>query len=221
MVKGAFAFNHVGRGDTFNVLSTFVAAFIYFSLLACTPQASAQAVATGGGAVHLANLVFDERTSGGKLNACELVYLIAYEDHIYRRGDAVFLRGAVNMFDAGPGKGVGLGIKITMFDAVGETPKLAPIGYAYLSANGQSYAGKELTKGNAEDGGVILAYDIMALPTLYAALLTGSVEFNFNRNVGASDVAVPVNLFQKHPEIAIRFNECSTTLLEGVLSRLQ
>jgi hypothetical protein len=204
-----------------NIFAAFVAAFVYLGLLACTPQANAQGLATGGGQVALTDLRLDERTTGGKLNACELVYVIVYEDHIYRRGDPVFLRGAFNMFDAGPGKGIGLGLKITMFDVVQEKPKLAPIAYAFLSANGQSYAGKEITEGNAEDGGRLVVYDLLAVPTLYEQLLTGIIELNFNRNVGSSDVTVPVNLFEQHPKVAIDFTQCSDKLLEGVKRRLQ
>jgi hypothetical protein len=202
-----------------SILTTFAAALL--SILACPPRASAQGVATGGGSVALANLAFDERTSGGTLNACELVYTIVYEDNIYRRGDPVVLRGAFNMFDAGEGKGMGLGFKITMFDVVADKPKLAPINYAFISAKGQSYAGKEITTGDAEDGGLLVVYDIVNIPSLYAALLSGNIELNFNRRTGGSDVSVPVNLFEKRSDTALNFIRCSNKLTEGVMRRLQ
>ena len=211
-----------GRSKTHrNIFFAFVAAFTCLGSLACTPHAKAQGVATGGGQVAIADLRVDERTSGGKLNACELVYIILYEDNIYRRGDPVALRGAINMFDAGPGKGIGLALKITMFDLVQNQPKLAPINYAFLSANGHSYAGKERGEAKAEDGGVLVVYDLLALPSLYEDFVTGRIEFNFNRNVGSSDVTVPVNLFEEHPKVAIDFLNCSNKLVEGVQRRLQ
>jgi hypothetical protein len=50
-----------------------------------TVKAEAADMTTGGGQVALVDLRFDERTREGRLDACELVYLLAFEDHIYRR----------------------------------------------------------------------------------------------------------------------------------------
>jgi len=204
-----------------NVFSALVATSLYLGLLDYTQQANAQAVATGGGSVALADLRFTERTAGGKLQACELVYLIAYEDNIYRRGDPVALRGAITVIDAGEKKGIVLGLKITMFDMVQQQAKLAPIHYAFMSANGHSYAGQENAEGNNEEGGLLVAYDLLKVPELYGALLNGAVELNFNRNEGASDVTVPVNLFADHPDMRTNFGNCTAKVIDALRSRLE
>ena len=139
-----------------HVFSACIGTFLYVGLLGYTPQANAESAATGGGGVAVLDIGFTERTSAGKLQACELGYLIAYEDNIYRRGDPVALRGSFTVVQGRDGKGMGLGLKITMFDVVEQQSKLAPINYAFLSANGQSYAGKEHATTNAEDGGLLV-----------------------------------------------------------------
>jgi hypothetical protein len=125
------------------------------------------------------------------------------------------------MVDGGAGKSVGLGLKITMFDVVQEKPVLAPINYAFLSSNGQSYAGKESGKHTSEDGVLLVLYDLLTVPALFEVLLTGDIEFNFNRHADGSDVKVPVNLFAKHAKVAVNFGECSQKLLQAALSRLE
>ena len=74
---------------------------------------------------------------------------------------------------------------------------------------------------NFRKGHVLVVYDLLALPSLYEDLLTGRIEFNFNRNVGSSDVTVPVNLFEEHPKVALDLLNCSKKLVEGVQRRLQ
>ena len=79
--------------------------------LAFTPSA-AQDRATGGGEVLLLDVVVTERMSLGQLDSCEITYLLAYEDYIYRNGLITFLRGSiafaafVSSPDAAPAKAI-------------------------------------------------------------------------------------------------------------------
>jgi hypothetical protein len=110
--------------------------------------------------VMLTDATPTERTVEGHLDACELTYLLAFQDNIYRNGGTVFLRGSfmVSAITADKDKAPGIVFKITAFDLVGEQTQLAPVNYAFVTANNQSFAGTESGKFKCEDGGLCLAY---------------------------------------------------------------
>jgi hypothetical protein len=116
-------------------LVSIIAGFVGALSTACL----AQDVATGGGRVALTDLTFNERTVEGGLDACELTYLVGFEDYIYRKGDLVFLRGSISMsaLSRSPDKPPGIFLKVTAFDLVGANPQFAPLNYVFLSAKGQ------------------------------------------------------------------------------------
>ena len=183
-------------------------------MIICSPAASKDK-ATGGGATRLLDLTTTERMSRGKLDACELTYLLAFEDYIYRNGAVTFLRGSMSFsgFINTPEKGPAFLFKVTAFDLVGESHKLAPLEYAYLSSQGVSYAGKEFVIGTAEDGGLLIGYEAM---TNFSLNFLDPVSLNIMRIGGGSDVAIPVNFMMHDPSIAKKYAACTIKLLDAL-----
>ena len=175
----------------------------------------AQDVATGGGKVVILDLVATERMSLGQLDSCELTYLIAYEDYIYRNGAVTLLRGSANFagFTQASDKGPAYLFKVTAFDVIGEQPYLAPLKYAYLSSTSVSYASKEYFMGVAEDGGLLVGYDALAN---FGLVFTDPIAFNITREGGNSDVSVPIDFMAYSPEASLQHTECVLKLI-GVL----
>jgi len=188
------------------------------AICAATPIIAAEDTATGGGTVALVDLRFDERTRQGRLDACELVYLLGFEDHIYRQGGMTALRGSLSLsaLIEAPNKPPVITLKVTAFDMVGAqpSPQFAPLHYAFLSAKGTSFAGKEAGKFTCDDGGVCMAFSIFDNPTLLEALLDGAFEINVSRTPNGSDVRVPVNFARDKPETAREFAGCTLKLIE-------
>jgi len=188
------------------------------AICAATPIIAAGDMATGGGTVALVELRFDERTRQGRLDACELVYLLGFEDHIYRNGGMSVLRGSLSLsaLIEAPDKPPVISFKVTAFDMVGAqpSPQFAPLHYAFLSANGTSFAGKEAGKFTCEDGGICMAFSVFDNPTLLEALLDGALEINVSRTPNGSDVRVPVNFGRDKPETAREFAGCTLKLIE-------
>ena len=144
-------------------------------------------IATGGGQAALAEATFAARTVQGQLDACEVTYLLALEDFIYKQGQAVFLRGALSLNGATNDKSKPpyFIFKITAFDIVNNRPQFSPLFYAYLSKKRQSYAGKEFVKFQCDDGGLCIGYEILKNADL-TAILNDPFEINFNRTNGGS-----------------------------------
>lgn len=186
-------------------------------ICAALAPVAAQDAATGGGAVTLVDLRIDERTRSGKLDACELVYLIGFEDHIYRRGEVTALRGSLQLsaLIEAPNKPPIVAFKVTAFDIIGaKTHQFAPLHYAFITAKGTSFAGKESGKFTCEDGGVCMAFSVFENERLLEALIDGAFEINVTRQPGGSDVRVPVNFARDKPEVAARFANCTLKLIE-------
>jgi len=179
-------------------------------------QNSNQKRATGGGEVRVMEVVMTERKSRGKLDACELSYILAFEDYIYRNGAITFLRGSLNFagFTADTDRNPAFLFKVTAFDLLAEGHKLAPLEYAYLSTNNISYAGNEYKIIDASDGGLVIAYDIANSSLNFAGPLT----LNIMRKGGRNDVAVPVDFMEADPDAGVRYAACMLNLLE-VLSK--
>ena len=144
-----------------------------------------------------------------------MTYLIAFEDHIYRRGAITFLRGSVSLtgFVATKDKPPAILLKVTAFDLAGENPQFSPLGYGFLSAVGQSYARKEAVVFTCEDGGLCIGYEALKYPELMIAI-GQEFEINFNRAEGKSDVKIPVSFFainwkQRWPSLHV-FPNCWT-----------
>ena len=185
-------------------------------LMTLSAPAAAQDRATGGGAVVLLDLTATERMSRGKLDACELTYLLAFEDHIYRNGAVTFLRGSMNFagFMSAADKPPAFLFKVTAFDLVGETNTLAPLEYAYLSSQGTSYAGKEYFIGAADDGRLLVGYH----PTTsnFSLNFLEPLALNIMRRGGGSDVAIPVDFMMHDPEVASNYIDCEIKLLDAL-----
>jgi hypothetical protein len=150
-----------------------VLALSTIGMLAGSSIVHAEDHATGGGKVFLGDAMLNDRTIEGRLDASELTYVVGYEDYIYRKGDAVLLRGAVSFsgLTKSPNKPPALFLKVTAFDLVGDKTQFAPLHYAFISAKGESFAGKESGKFTCEDGGVCIAYSIFDNPNLFDAIL--------------------------------------------------
>ena len=166
--------------------------------------------------MFLADATLNERTIEGVLDACELTYMVGFKDYIYRKGDVVLLRGAVSLsgLTKSPDKPPAVFLKVTAFDLVGTTTQFAPLHYAFISAKGESFAGKEAGKFTCEDGGVCLAYPILDNPNLFNAILDGEFEINVNRYENSSDVNVPIAIDRDEPEVSKKFAECSLKLMD-------
>ena len=179
--------------------------------------------ATGGGTVEFIELTAHERTIEGELDACELVYLLGFQDHIYRGGATVALRGSVSVtaLRNHPEKEPGIMLKVTAFDFVGSQPRLAPINYAFLSAGPNSFAKKESGTFRCDDGGFCAAYGFFKATGIAEGLIDGEIAITFNRSPGASDVKVPISLAQGKPEAHDRFVRCLLTLLPVIEQKLE
>jgi len=188
-------------------------------LLALASPVASEDKATGGGAVLLLDLTASERKSRGRLDACELTYLLAYEDYIYRNGAVTFLRGSMNFagFVNEPEKGPAFLFKVTAFDLVDETHKLAPLDYAYLSSQGLSYAGKEFAIGAADDGGLVVGYEAFSN---FSLSFLEPLSLNITRQGGSSDVAIPVNFMMHDPGIGTQYAICMGKLLDMLKEKL-
>ena len=169
--------------------------------------------ATGGGEIVILDLVATERMSVGKLDSCELTYLIAYEDYIYRNGAITLLRGSMNFagFTSASDKGPAYLFKVTAFDVVGNQPYLAPLKYAYLSSKSSSYAGKEYVIGAAEDGGLLVGYDAFAH---FGLIFTDPISLNITREGGNSDVSIPIDLMTYNQVTSLQHTECVLKLID-------
>lgn len=187
--------------------------------LAFTPLA-AQDRATGGGEVLLLDVVATERMSLGKLDSCEITYLLAYEDYIYRNGLITLLRGSIAFaaFVSSPDAAPAIVFKVTAFDLEGEQHVLAPLKYAYLNSGGVSYAGKELGVEAAEDGGILIGYDAFANISLNPV---EPISLNITREGGNSDVSIPVDFGMYDPSIIQNYGECMLQLIDVITEKLQ
>jgi hypothetical protein len=176
--------------------------------------------ATGGGQVVVAELEHTNRNSKGQLDACELRYIVAFQDNIYRQGAVTFLRGAVSFMGLiqEADKPPGILLKVTAFDLVGEKPVFAPLSLAYLTANGKSYAGKQSGTFTCEDGGQCVAYNFFDDPDL-AASLGQTFEINITRANGSSDVRVPINVLRDFPKVSADFSNCSLELADLLMRK--
>ena len=188
-------------------------------LLALASPVASEDRATGGGAVLLLDLTISERKSRGRLDACELTYLLAYEDYIYRNGAVTFLRGSMSFigFANEPEKPPAFLFKVTAFDLVGETHKLAPLDYAYLSSQGLSYAGKEFVIGAAEDGGLLVGYEALSN---FSLSFLNPLSLNITKKGGSSDIAIPVNFLMHDPSVGGQYAVCVGKLLDMLQDKL-
>lgn len=175
----------------------------------------AQDRATGGGEVVVMELVATERMSLGRLDSCELTYLLAYEDYIYRNGAITFLRGSMNFagFINDLDKNPTYLFKVTAFDFDGQSYDLSPLKYAYLSTQDISYAGKEFVIGAAEDGGLVVGYDAFSN---IAMSFTDPISLNITREEGSSDVMVPVYFMMHDANVSLQYTECMLQLLSAL-----
>ena len=173
--------------------------------------------ATGGGEVRVMEVVATNRKSRGKLDACEISYILAFEDYIYLDGGITFLRGSLSLagFTNDADREPAFLFKITAFDLLAEGHKLAPLEYAYLSTDNISYAGKESTIIDASDGGLVVAYDVSNSSLNFTEPLT----LNIMRKDGRSDVAVPVNFMEADLNAGVSYAACMLSLLEVLTNK--
>lgn len=184
-------------------------------LMSFSSLAVAQDTATGGGEVVLMELTATERMSRGRLDSCELTYYLVFEDYIYRNGGLTILRGSVNFagFISQPEKSPAFVFKATAFDFDGEAMKLSPLEYIYLTSQGVSYAGKEFAVGEAEDGGLLVGYQVL---DNFSLNFLDPMTFNILRQGGGSDVSIPVDFMAQKPVVSRQYLDCSMKLLKAI-----
>ena len=192
---------------------------ILASLILFISPAFAELKATGGGSVQVIDLTFEKRMSRGRLNGCEISYLLGFEDYVYRQGAVTALRGSLNFygFINAPDKSPAYIFKVTAFDFVEGQYIPAPLDYAYLSNDKASLAGREHVVSQAEDGGLLVGYDALSLADFD---LLGVKAFNVTRAGGSSDVSVPIDLLQINADIYQNFAKCSSELLDNIIQKL-
>lgn len=164
-------------------------------------------VTPGGGSVSLMELDTSERRTRGKLNGCELTYILAFEDYIYRRGAITFLRGSLNLssFDKNPA----FILKVTAFDLQGNDAIDVPLSYAYLSNQTKSYAGMESSIFPSEDGGLMVMYPITSASSLS---FLEPLTINISRKDGKTDLGIPIDVTSHDAEAALKFANCAINL---------
>lgn len=189
-------------------------------MAAASANALAGDSATGGGQVRVMELENTNRMSKGQLDACELRYIVAFEDNIYRQGGITFLRGAVSLMGLiqQADKPPGILLKVTAFDLVGDKPNFAPLSLAYLTANGKSYAGKQSGTFTCDDGGQCVAYSFFDDPDL-AIALSQSFEINITRANGNSDVSVPIRVARDFPKVSVGYSQCTVQLADLLMKK--
>lgn len=181
-------------------------------------SALAESKATGGGAVQVIDLTFEKRMTRGKLNGCEISYLLGFEDYVYRQGSVTALRGSLSFFgflDA-PEKPPAYLFKVTAFNFVDGQYILAPLDYAYLSTGKGALAGQEYVVGQAEDGGLLVGYDAFSVMDFNILDLN---SLNITRGGGSSDVRVPMNFLKINPAIYQQYAQCSLELLDNIAEK--
>lgn len=184
-------------------------------LMTLSSPVVAQDTATGGGVVILGELTATERMSRGKLDACELTYFLAYEDYIYRSGAVTLLRGSMSFlgFISSPDSSPAFSVKVTAFDVDGETTRLFPLEYVYLTSQGVSYAGKEFAISEADDGGIFVGYEALTYSSLN---FLNPVTLNILRKGGTSDISIPINFMIQKPDISMQYAACVIKLLDAI-----
>jgi hypothetical protein len=169
--------------------------------------------ATGGGIARLVDAQLNQRKSSGELTGCEVLYTVGYEDHIYRNGEMVLLRGSVSInrpiekMETLPY----VILKVAALDFDGNTFAAAPMNYGFLSAEGRSYAHKEVSSFRCEDEGLCAVYNDAEL----AQAIGKSFAVSYNRAPGGSDVTVPINLPRTRPQLAASFAGCAEAITGG------
>jgi hypothetical protein len=93
---------------------------------------------------------------------------------------------------------------VTAFDVVGTKSRFAPLN-AFISSNGESFAGKEIGRFTCDDGGVCVAYNLLDNPDILKVILDGQFEINVNRYKNSSDVSVPIAIDRDRPELMLKF----------------
>ena len=191
------------------------------SLLSATISV-AQERATGGGNIEVIEALVSERMSRGKLDFCEITYLIGYEDYVYNQGAVTALRGSLSFagFIEEKDKSPIVMFKVTAFNFDGKNFILAPLDYAYLSTTSDNYASQEFVMGAAEDGGLLVGYDAMSNMAL-PSQLSEKIYINIVKNGGRSDVSVPFSLLAIDAEKSLKYSDCSMRLLDGIIAKFQ
>ena len=196
---------------------------IFLAVMLILPTLNfAEQRATGGGVVEVLDIVVTNRMSRGKLDACEITYLLAFQDHIYLNGGLMAIRGSLQFagFVSAKDKPPAVLLNVTGFDVKSNNPVLAPIDFAYLSFGNRSLAGSEFGMGPAEDGGLLVGYSALENPEL-ALQLAENVNINFTRQGGASDVTVPLSVLAHDPNKAVQYYNCSEALLGALMNKFQ
>ena len=164
-------------------------------------------VTPGGGSVSMMELYTSDRRTRGKLNGCELTYILAFEDNFYRRGAITFLRGSLNFssFDKNPA----FLLKVTAFDLQGNDAIEVPLSYAYLSNQIKSFAGMESSIFPSDDGGLLVMYPITSASSLS---FLEPLTITISRKDGKTDLGIPLDVTSHDAETALKFANCAINL---------
>lgn len=185
-----------------------------------TLQSAGQDKVTGGGQVFLLELEAQRRLNGGQLDACEIVYLVGFQDYIYRQGGVTALRGSVSFmgFMESKNSPPAIVLKVSAFDIDNNKTVPAQIQMAYLSSKGKVYSGRESGSFNCENGGLCVSYNAIENMDLILGLSDG-LEINFLRKGGRSDVRVPVRMPLDVDGAANQYDKCAIDLLQALQNK--
>ena len=103
-----------------------------------------------------------------------------------------------------------------------EDQSLVPfeIPYAFVKAQGKSYAGKEYVNFRCETGGACVGYEMLKTPELQMAF-ADAFSVVISRNDGSTDIAIPVSVLRDFPKEAMAYSDCSVKLLTALQQKFR
>jgi hypothetical protein len=129
-------------------------------------------------------------TTAGALVGCGFEFSQVLPDDAYERGDPVILRGSIStLYDTGNPLNVVLKVAGQRVDPTKMTTTRFNVHYVYLSADGQSFAGRERAAFRCEDGGFCATY-VENAESIIGAIFDNELGLSYNRNEGGLNVSV-------------------------------
>lgn len=173
--------------------------------------------ATGGGSVALLEVNATERKFGRKLHACELSYLVAFEDNTYRYGAITLLRGSISFsgFAAASEARPEVAIKVEVFDIADGEARHTPLDYAFVTMQGYSTLGRERSIDSCNGKGIGLSFS--AMDNIELVIRAGQdFEVGIKRSGATTNIIVPIALSRSDPRKGEKFATSAQTLMKSL-----
>jgi len=162
---------------------------------------------------------------GGELVGCTLVYAALAKDFTYKQGALLAIRGSFGL--VAESRNVGLTLKVVVEDIDPDTAQLKPTTAYLVSGNGTSKDALISAASSDTDGGFSAIFKAeQTLEMLLRGISDDKVTLALARTVGGTDMNVSIEpdvvetasdgKRTRSPEPAMRFLECSNSLMEKV-----